>query len=115
MKQLYPKLYLICFSLTMSPQVFAENGDSLNLGATPVVSADLEQSRGLGGYFNINSNANLDAVLAENTATNNTTGSNTIDQASFSEASGVFSIIQNTGNNVIIQDSTIITVTITPD
>ena len=29
MKQLYPKLYLIFFSLTMSPHIFAEDGDSL--------------------------------------------------------------------------------------
>lgn len=81
----------------------------------PVLLTDLEQVTGLGGVVDVTNNTNLEAVLTDNTATDSVTGNNTIDAGSFSEASGVFSIIQNTGNNVIIQDSTIITVTITPN
>ncbi|SIS68936.1 hypothetical protein [Neptunomonas antarctica] len=81
-----------------------------------VLLSDLEQVRGRGGIIDMTTivNANADATLENNTAVNNINGFNIIDKGSFTEASGVFSIIQNTGNNVIIQDSTIITVTITP-
>lgn len=82
----------------------------------PVVLEDLEQERGLGGIveMTINNDTNLDAELTGNSANNVVTGSNVIDSGSFNDASGVFSVIQNTGNNVIIQESTVITVTITP-
>lgn len=82
---------------------------------TPVLLEDLDNTRGLGGVFDVTNNNHLEAILTDNDASNSVTGSNTIDGGSFTDASGVFSIIQNTGNNVIIQDTTIITVTITPN
>lgn len=77
---------------------------------------ELDNVRGRGGVVNITTvvNSNIDAELSNNTAINNVTGFNIIDNNAFTEASGIFSIIQNTGNNVIIQDSTIVNVTITP-
>ncbi|WP_018981492.1 hypothetical protein [Salinimonas chungwhensis] len=86
-----------------------------NLFTHPVELKELDEIRGLSGILDITNIANLEAVLADNDASNSVTGNNVIDGSSFNEASGVFSIIQNTGNNVIIQDSTIITVTIHPD
>ncbi|MCC6915806.1 hypothetical protein [Nitrosomonas sp.] len=59
-------------------------------------------------------NMNVRALLAGNRATNNASGFNSIDNGSFVGASGMFSVIQNSGNNVLIQDSTIINVTILP-
>jgi hypothetical protein len=85
------------------------------IDATPVILEDLDQIRGLGGVVDVTNNANLRAVLTDNDASESVTGYNIIDQGSFNDASGVFSIIQNTGNNVIIQESTIITITISPD
>lgn len=79
---------------------------------SPVQLEELDTVRGLGGVVDITSAAHLEAILADNDASNSVTGSNSIDGGSFTDATGVFSIIQNTGNNVIIQDSTIITVTI---
>ncbi len=81
----------------------------------PVLLEDLEQERGMGGVVDVTNNSHLEAVLTNNYNSNSVTGNNTIDGGSFNEAAGVFSIIQNTGNNVIIQDSTIITVTIAPN
>ncbi|WP_339773171.1 hypothetical protein [uncultured Paraglaciecola sp.] len=81
----------------------------------PVLLDDLEQERGMGGVLDVTNNTHLEAILTDNYTSNSITGNNTIDHGSFNEAAGVFSIIQNTGNNVIIQDSTIITVTITPN
>lgn len=82
----------------------------------PAVSLEeLEQARGQGGVVNVTqlTNSQLNAELGNNIAVGNVTGNNTIDD-SFSRASGLFSIIQNTGNNVIIQDSIIVNVTIFP-
>ena len=81
----------------------------------PVSLEKLAQERGMGALLDVNNVARLEAILTDNYNSNSVTGNNTIDTGSLNEAAGVFSIIQNTGNNVIIQDSTIITVTITPD
>ena len=51
-----------------------------------------------------------DADVTENVAVGNTTGNNTISSDSFTNASGFTSTVQNTGNNVLIQHSTIINV-----
>ncbi|WP_240141534.1 hypothetical protein [Nitrosomonas sp. HPC101] len=59
-------------------------------------------------------NMNVRALLSGNTATNNTSGVNMIDNGSFAGSGGMFSVIQNSGNNVLIQDSTIINVTVLP-
>ena len=118
MNRQYKALYLctlFTLSNTAATHVLAMEEDSLNLNVAPVMIKELDQARGLGGIVGIASNADLDAILTDNSASNNVTGSNSISQGSFSEAGGVFSIIQNTGNNVIIQDSTIITITILPN
>ncbi|PLW81884.1 hypothetical protein CWI75_14095 [Kineobactrum sediminis] len=77
---------------------------------------ELAESTAQGGIQNVNYlvNSNLDATLTDNTAINTFSGDNIIDGNSFSGASGIVSIIQNTGNNVIIQDSTVVNVSIFP-
>lgn len=83
---------------------------------TAVSLAELAESTGQGGVQNVNYlvNSSIEATLTDNTAINTFSGDNSIDGNSFSGASGIFSIIQNTGNNVIIQDSTIVNVSIFP-
>lgn len=120
MKKLYQSIrLLILFTLLIiiSNKASAEDVvvDIAIIDVAPVMLEDLDQIRGLGGVVDVTSNANLEAVLTDNDASNSVTGYNIIDQGSFNDASGVFSIIQNTGNNVIIQDSTIITITISPE
>ena len=51
-----------------------------------------------------------DGDVTDNVALGNTTGNNTINSDSFTNASGFTSTVQNTGNNVLIQHSTIINV-----
>ena len=61
-----------------------------------------------GGYgLDINLN-NLNAQLYSNKALNNVTGDNTVTQSAFSGASGLATVVQNSGNNVIIQNATIL-------
>lgn len=106
-------LILLTLLIMISNKISAE--DIAIIDVSPVILEDLDQIRGLGGIVDVTNNANLGAVLTNNDASDSVTGYNIIDQGSFNDASGVFSIIQNTGNNVIIQDSTIITITISPD
>jgi hypothetical protein len=76
---------------------------------------ELENARGREGIdITTLNNQNIRGILTDNTATNNTSGLNIIDHGSFAGAGGMFSVIQNSGNNVLIQDSTIINVTIVP-
>lgn len=113
----YTFLLLVLTLVIQADQATATQfDDNLLLSSTEAVSADeLEKARGREGFditaINI---MNLQATLTGNAANNNVTGMNIIDHGAFTEASGMFSIIQNSGNNVIIQDSTNITVTILP-
>lgn len=76
---------------------------------------ELDNARGREGIdVTTLNNMNVRATLTDNNATNNTSGFNIIDHGSFAGAGGMFSVIQNSGNNVLIQDSTIINVTILP-
>jgi hypothetical protein len=120
MKKLYQSnrlLILLTLLIFISYKVSAEEVvvDFAVIDVAPVLLEELDQIRGLGGVVDVTNNASLRAELTDNEVSDSVTGYNIIDQGSFSDASGVFSIIQNTGNNVIIQDSTIITVTITPE
>ncbi len=94
----------------------SEENDSSPFSSAKTVSIDmLENARGREGVdITTLNNMNVSATLTDNTANNNVTGANIIDTSSFTGASGMFSVIQNTGNNVVIQDSTIVNVTILP-
>ncbi|MBS3964841.1 MAG: hypothetical protein KGZ80_10180 [Methylomonas sp.] len=80
-----------------------------------VLLEELDNERGKGDIDIVTlNNATAQALLKNSTSYNNITGNNIIDSSSFSGSSGLVSVIQNSGNNVIIQDSTIINVTIVP-
>jgi hypothetical protein len=83
--------------------------------AVKAMPEELDIARGREGITDITLNLqNAQAIIKNSQATNNINGSNRIDGSSFANASGITSVIQNTGNNVIIQDATIISVTIAP-
>jgi hypothetical protein len=52
----------------------------------------------------------LTGSVADNSATNVATGSNTISGGSFANSSGLPTVIQNTGANVLIQNATVLNV-----
>lgn len=83
--------------------------------AETVLLEELDDARGREGVDIVTlNNQNVRATLTDNQANNNVNGYNIIDHGSFTQASGITSVIQNSGNNVIIQDSTIVNVTIAP-
>ena len=71
-----------------------------------VVSNDeLARYRGGAGALNF---MDLEAALQHNSARANVSGNNSISTGAFSNASGFSTVIQNSGNNVIIQNATIL-------
>jgi hypothetical protein len=75
--------------------------------AKPIDEASLAANRG-GAQV---SDMKLDGVVAENQAVNiGATGTNVINQGAFTNAAGVPMVVQNSGNNVLIQNATIVNV-----
>lgn len=72
----------------------------------------------LGGYSGgsslVQSNQTLTGTVTGDSATQVTTGNNVIAGGSFAGASGLPSVIQNTGNNVLIQNGVIVNVQLKP-
>lgn len=81
------------------------NGVGAVLGQT--VSEDVLATQRGGADLHINEN-NAKATVQDNVARNLTTGSNTISDSAFSNVTGIPMVVQNSGNNVIIQNSTIL-------
>jgi hypothetical protein len=79
----------------------------------PVAAAQLDAQRGGTNTSPVTINTNmLNAKLFDNSAIGNVTGSNTISEGSFAGASGLPTVIQNSGNNVIIQNGTVLNLTV---
>lgn len=100
-----------------SPTVFAaeKSGDNLDgsvFAAGTIPDNDLEKKRGAELVEAELTGAVLDAVSSNNVAIG-TTGSNSIGQGAFGHADGVVSVIQNTGNNVVIQSATVVNLKLT--
>ena len=66
--------------------------------------------RSRGGAADVYNDMQLKGVVADNQAINVTTGHNAITDGSFANASGVPMVVQNSGNNVLIQNATIVNV-----
>lgn len=58
--------------------------------------------------------ARLSGTVSDNTAVNVATGSNIVRDGSFANASGIPTVIQNSGANVLIQNATIVNVQFRP-
>lgn len=83
-------------------------GDSLQ--ASVLSDSVLAEQRG--GTETHNQN-NVAGTVTDNVASQLTTGSNSISENSFSNSSGIPIVIQNSGNNVLIQNSTILNLQLT--
>ena len=84
----------------------------VSVSATPLSLNSTLDERALdayrGGTDLVSNDAHLSGLVGENAATNVSTGANTIDGASFANVSGIPVVIQNSGANVLIQNSTIV-------
>lgn len=78
------------------------------LGTLGIAIPDTQLASNRGGHtLEVNTN-NLDGKLYDNQAIANVTGSNYITNGAFSGANGMPTVIQNSGNNVLIQNATIL-------
>lgn len=88
------------------PEATAPAQPGLKLDFGPAADlGKLEQSR---GGTDTRNDMKLDGVVTGNSATNVSTGANTIDTGAFANMSGIPVVIQNSGANVLIQSATII-------
>ena len=101
----------IAFAIALAMPVMVHCEEPATLG-TPVSSTTLDEQRG-GDDTEIHNNININGDVTDNTATNVVTGANNIQNGSFDNASGVLSVVQNTGANVLIQSATIVNVQFT--
>ena len=84
-----------------------EHSDAADpLTANILGDTELANQRG-GSDSHLNQNNSTGAVTG-NVASQLNTGSNTISESAFSNSSGIPIVIQNSGNNVLIQNSTIL-------
>lgn len=88
----------------------AADDASVSLG-TPLATADLEAQRG--GDEVVHNVIEISGEVVDNTAHNVATGANSINEGSFANASGITTVVQNTGANVLIQSATIVNVQFT--
>lgn len=76
-------------------------------GVKPV---DLVSLAGKRGGANVLNDMKLKGVVADNQASHLTTGNNVLSDGALSGAAGLPMVIQNSGNNVLIQNATIVNV-----
>jgi hypothetical protein len=97
----------------LSPLVPAEGTPAvaparpLLFGVKPVELKVLARKRGGADVIN---DMQLKGVVADNRAVNVTTGGNFITEGAFANTAGLPMVVQNTGNNVLIQNATIVNV-----
>lgn len=89
---------------SVSSTAAANTGDPVF--GTPLAKARLETQRG--GQDMIINDQKLKATVSENSASNLNTGTNIITEGAFAGANGLPMVIQNSGNNVSIQNTTIL-------
>lgn len=108
---------LVCWNvggLTQAGEASDTLTDSVQMA--PLSDSDLgdQRARGIGDTLNIGevnvqfSNVGQNASLDHNSVNSSTTGNNTVSNNAFAGSTGFATVIQNSGNNVIIQNSTIV-------
>ncbi|WP_439134628.1 hypothetical protein [Pseudomaricurvus sp.] len=108
-------LVLLTGVLALSPVAYSEsNKDIIFLEESAISKQDLSAQNGksdLNLQFQVN-DSDQNALLQNNTLNNAVTGDNSISENALSGASGISTVIQNTGNQVIIQGTTMVNVLI---
>jgi len=95
-----------------SPETGSVTPTAITSWGSPVPLEQLDTQRGGTDTGPVTINANfLNAKLNHNAAIENVTGNNTINGNAFAGASGLPIVIQNSGNNVIIQSGTVLNLT----
>lgn len=98
-------------TVLLFPVAGTADGDALF--ASPLDTAEMDTHRGMSSQYHAQLGLlSGQAVLTDNEIGTAYTGDNTVSHGAFSDVHGITSVIQNSGNHVIIQDSTILNVTV---
>lgn len=89
-----------------------EGDEEFSFSSEAVDESILDEARGTftPDLFNLN-NAVLTGESSGNSVVGGVTGNNVIDSSSFTNTQGLVNVIQNSGNNVVIQSQTIVNMT----
>jgi hypothetical protein len=105
-------LFIVCLGLSgtsawADPVAEPQLKDEGEFMLAPAAIADeqLDQMRGRQTVSNSN---DVDGLLYNNEAVSNVTGSNFVTDGSFAGMTGFSTVIQNSGNNVLIQNATVL-------
>ena len=104
--------------LLAAPARAADTGDDTGVATTPqpakgVLALRPVSAESLAAYrggTQVLNDMKLRGIVADNQAINVTTGSNVISDGALASAAGIPMVIQNSGNNVLIQSATIVNV-----
>lgn len=105
-------MYVTCLALFTSVPSLSSAQDSATalvdrLFERVVSNDDLAHQRGGAGIGALNI-TDLEAALHHNSSRATISGDNTVSTGAFTNAGGMNTVIQNSGNNVIIQNATIL-------
>jgi hypothetical protein len=98
----------LSLSLALPLACVADDPAPADLG-TPLTASALDAERG-GDDTRVDNIIHVTGDVTNNSATDVVTGANNIQDGSFNDARGIFSVVQNTGANVLIQSATIVNV-----
>ncbi|BDR12470.1 carbon storage regulator [Vibrio sp. STUT-A11] len=108
------RLAVFTLSMIIAVSAFA---DDLELSDEEVIGTNvLSESRG-GRLVEIEidsiySDTDMTGISSDNLALNTVSGNNILAPGAFAGSSGISSVIQNTGNNVVIQNATVVNLTL---
>lgn len=95
-------------TVMLSADALAADADNTTIESLGTAITDAALANNRGGYDVQTSTNNLTATLDNNQAISNVTGHNTVTSGAFAGISGFATVVQNSGNNVIIQNATIL-------
>ncbi|UTZ35624.1 carbon storage regulator [Vibrio campbellii] len=93
---------------------FSAHAESITLSDESVSLETMNEARG-GQNVELDlvyAESDVDGISSDNVATNTVSGNNILSPGAFADSSGISSVIQNTGNNVLIQNSTVVNLTL---
>ncbi|WP_423839856.1 carbon storage regulator [Vibrio mytili] len=105
------RLALCTLSMIVACSAFA---DEIVLSDEEVSLDIMNESRG-GQNVELDliyADSDIHGISSDNIASNTVSGNNILSPGAFAESSGLSSVIQNTGNNVLIQNSTVVNLTL---
>lgn len=114
MKQIKSKIYLIVSTMILSGLLATQTAKANQTEVTfveeiQVTDSDLASQSGQGG--GISNNAQLSGnVITVNSGGTLSNGNNNIGDHALDNVNGIATVIQNSGNNVVIQNSTVVNV-----